>query len=139
MANIWGSKNYSSFDHRSCFFCNIMSKMFRRKGFVKTHLKIAVVSWEYLVLEKKTQASVRDFGFNDNSIRNQKIFWPIARNVCRQDIDMVNFTNEALLCHKKPKKDWIRSCHFVRISPIINSSSNKNGYFNSDTQKNICN
>ena len=139
MANIWRSKNYSSFDHRSCFFCNIMSKMFWQKGFVKTHLKITVVSREHLVLEKITQASVRDFGFNDNSIRNQKIFWPIAGNVCGQDIDMVNFTNEALLCHKKPKKDWIRSCHFVRISPIINSSSNKNGYFNSDTQKNICN
>ena len=81
----------------------------------------------------KDNPSVHDFRFNNNSIRNEKIFWPIAGNVCGQDNGMVDFTNEALACHKKPKKDWIRSCHFVRISSIINSSSNKNGYFNSHT------
>ena len=82
---------------------------------------------------RKDNPSVRDFGFNDNSIRNHKIFRPIAGNVCGQDIGMVDFTNEALPCHKKPKKDRIRSCQFVRISPIINSLSNKNGYFNTHT------
>ena len=56
------------------------------------------------IAARKDNPSVCDFGFNDNSIRNQKIFRPIAGNVCGQDIDMVNFTNEALLCRKKPKK-----------------------------------
>ena len=54
---------------------------------------------------RKDNPSVCDFGFNDNSIRNQKIFRPIAGNVCGQDIGMVDFTNEALPCRKKPKKD----------------------------------
>ena len=55
---------------------------------------------------RKDNPSIRDFGFNDNSIRNQKIFRPIAGNVCvGQDIGMVDFTNEALPCRKKPKKD----------------------------------
>ena len=53
---------------------------------------------------RKDNPSIRDFGFNDNSIRNQKIFGPTARNVCRQDIGMINFTNDALPCRKKPKK-----------------------------------
>ena len=54
---------------------------------------------------RKDKPSVRDFGFNDNSIRNQKIFEPIAGNVCGEDICMIYFTNEALPCRKKPKKD----------------------------------
>ena len=54
---------------------------------------------------RKDNPSLRDFGFNDNSIRNQKIFRPIAENVCGQDIGMVDFTNEVLPCRKKPKKD----------------------------------
>ena len=54
---------------------------------------------------RKDNPSIRDFGFNDNSIRNQKIFQPIAGNICGQDIDMIKFTNKALPCHKKPKKD----------------------------------
>ena len=54
---------------------------------------------------RKDNPSVRDFGFNDNSIRNQKIFRPIAGNVCGQDISMVDFTHEALPCRKKPTKD----------------------------------
>ena len=54
---------------------------------------------------RKDNPSVCDFGFNDNSIRNQKIFRPIAGNVCGQDTGMVDFTNEALPCRKKPKKD----------------------------------
>ena len=107
--------------------------MFWQKGFVKTYLKITLVSRERLVLEKDNP-SICDFGFNNNSIRNQKIFRPVAGNVCGKDIGMVDFTNEALPCRNKPKKDWIRSCHIVTISPIINSSSNKNGYFNSQTQ-----
>ena len=53
----------------------------------------------------KDNLSIRDFGFNDNCIRNQKIFRPIAVNVCGQDIGMLDFTNEALPCRKKPKKD----------------------------------
>ena len=53
---------------------------------------------------RKDNLNIRDFGFNDNSIRNQTIVQPIAGNVCGQDIGMVNFTNEALPCREKPKK-----------------------------------
>ena len=54
---------------------------------------------------RKDNPSIRDFQFTDNSIRNQKILRPISRNdVCRQDIGMADFTNEALPCHKKPKQ-----------------------------------
>ena len=54
---------------------------------------------------RKDNPRIHDFGFNNNSIRNQKIFRPIAGNVCGgQDIDMVDFTKEALPCCKKPKK-----------------------------------
>ena len=70
---------------------------------------------------RKDNPSICDFGFNNHSIRNQKIFWPIAGNVFGQDIGMVDFTNKALPCCKKPKKlNW---CHFLRISLIINFSS----------------
>ena len=54
---------------------------------------------------RKDNPRVRDLGFNDNSIRNQKIFRAIAGNVCGQDIGMVDFANEVLPCRKKPKKD----------------------------------
>ena len=54
---------------------------------------------------RKDNPSICDFGFNDNSIRNQKILQPIAGNVCGQDIGMADFTNEALPCRKNPKKD----------------------------------
>ena len=54
---------------------------------------------------RKDNQSIRDFRFDDNSIGNQKILRPIAgNNVCGQDIGMVDFTNEALPCRKKPKK-----------------------------------
>ena len=53
---------------------------------------------------RKDNPSIRDFRFNDNSIRNQKILRPIvANNVCGQNTGMVDFTNEALPCRKKPK------------------------------------
>ena len=32
---------------------------------------------------RKDNPSLRDFGFNDNTIRNQKVFRPIAGNVIR--------------------------------------------------------
>ena len=66
---------------------------------------------------RKDNPSVRDFGFNDNSIRNQKIFRPIAGNVCGQDIGMVDFTNEALPCRKKLKK--IESDHVTLLEFLL--------------------
>ena len=55
---------------------------------------------------RKDNPSIRNFVFNDNFIRNQKIFRPITGNVFGgQDIGMVDFTNEALPSRKKPKKD----------------------------------
>ena len=45
-----------------------------------------------------------DFGYNDNAIRNQKIFHPIAHgNVA--DCGMVVLTDEPLPCRKKSKKE----------------------------------
>ena len=54
---------------------------------------------------RKDNPSICDFKFNNNSIRNQKILQPIAGNVCEKDIGMADFTNEALPCRKKLKKD----------------------------------
>ena len=54
---------------------------------------------------QKDSPSICDFGFNDNSIRNQKILRPIDGNFYGQGLDMVDFTNETLPCRKKPKKD----------------------------------
>ena len=56
-------------------------------------------------LGRKTNPSVFDIGYNDNAIRNQKIFKPIAGNVAGADQAMIDFTNEPLPCRKKPKKN----------------------------------
>ena len=48
---------------------------------------------------------MRDFGFNDNAIRNQKIFRPIAGNVGGGDQAVVDFSNEPMPCRKKAKKN----------------------------------
>ena len=46
-----------------------------------------------------------DFGYNDNAIRNQNIFKPIAHgNVA--DCGMVALTDEPLPYCKKSKKEW---------------------------------
>ena len=48
--------------------------------------------------------SMADFGYNDNTIRNQKMFKPIAHgNVA--DYGMVALTDEPLPCRKKSKKE----------------------------------
>ena len=45
--------------------------------------------------------SLRDFGYNDNSIRNQKIFKPITGNV--QGNANIEISNEPISCRKKNK------------------------------------
>ena len=53
---------------------------------------------------RKDNPSMADFGYNDNAIRNQKIFHPIAHgNVA--DCGMVVLTDEPLPCRKKSKKE----------------------------------
>ena len=47
--------------------------------------------------------SLRDFGYNDNSIQNQKIFELISGNV--QGNGNIEFSNEAILCRKKTQKN----------------------------------
>ena len=53
---------------------------------------------------RKDNPSVRDFGYNDNTIRNQKVFRPIAGNVQGQDHGMVDFSDEPVPSRKKPRK-----------------------------------
>ena len=48
---------------------------------------------------QKDNPSLRDFGYNDNSIRNQNIFKPIAGNV--QGNVNIEFSNEPIPCRKK--------------------------------------
>ena len=48
---------------------------------------------------RKDNPSLRDFGYNDNSIRNQKIFKPIAGNV-HGNVN-IEFSNEPIPCRKK--------------------------------------
>ena len=55
---------------------------------------------------RKDNPSLRDFGFNDNAIRNQKVFRPIAGNVRGgQDQSNIEFSYEPISCRKKTKKD----------------------------------
>ena len=49
-----------------------------------------------------------DFGYNNNAIRNQKHFKPIADgNVA--DSGMIDFTDESLPC-RKHNKEWNSKC-----------------------------
>ena len=53
---------------------------------------------------RKDKPSMADFGYNNNVIRNQKLFKPIAHgNVA--DCGMVSLTDEPLPCHKKSIKE----------------------------------
>ena len=50
---------------------------------------------------RKDNPSLRDFGYNDNSIRNQKVFKPITGNV--QGNANIEISNEPIPCRKKNK------------------------------------
>jgi len=52
---------------------------------------------------RKDNPSLRDVGYNDNTIRNQKIFRPIAGN-SRQLDPYAEISNEPVPCRKRPKK-----------------------------------
>ena len=54
---------------------------------------------------REDNPSLWDFRFNDNAIRNQKVFQPIAGNVGGQDRSNIEFTCEPIPCRKKAKKD----------------------------------
>ena len=57
---------------------------------------------------KKNNQSMVDFGYNNNAIRNQKYFKPIAKgNVA--DSGLIALTDEPLLC-REPKKEWKFKC-----------------------------
>ena len=49
-----------------------------------------------------------DFGYNNNAIRNQKHFKPIANGIAA-DSGMIALTDEPLLC-PRPKKEWKFKC-----------------------------
>ena len=51
-----------------------------------------------------------DFGYNDNAIRNQKHFKPIANDNVT-DSGMIALTDEPLPCWK-PKKEWAFKCKY---------------------------
>ena len=51
---------------------------------------------------RKDNPSLRDFGYNDNTIRNQRVFRPIAGNVGGANImHAVEINDEPLPCRKK--------------------------------------
>ena len=53
---------------------------------------------------RKDNPSLQDIGFHDNTIRNEKVFRPIAAgNVGDQAV--IDISNEPLRCRKKPRKD----------------------------------
>ena len=54
---------------------------------------------------RKDDPSLRDFGFNDNAIRNQKVFRSITSNVRGQDQNNIEFSCEPISCRKKAKMD----------------------------------
>ena len=56
---------------------------------------------------RKDNPSMRDFGYNDNNIRNQKVFRPIASgNAGGAANAFVEISNEPLPCRKKAKKNY---------------------------------
>lgn len=52
---------------------------------------------------RKDNPTVRDVGYNDNSIRNQKVFRPIAGNVGGADKAVVEINNDPVPCRKRVK------------------------------------
>ena len=54
---------------------------------------------------RKDNPTIRDFGYNDNSIRNQKVFRTIAGNVRVIDEANIQFTNKPIPCRKKAKNN----------------------------------
>ena len=60
--------------------------------------------WQRSLGSRKDNPSMADFGYNDNAIRNQNIFKPIAHgNVA--DSGMIALTDKPLPCRKKSKKE----------------------------------
>jgi len=53
---------------------------------------------------RKDNPSIYDFGFNDNTIRNQKVFRPIAGGNA-QDVAVSIMSNEPVPCRKKARKN----------------------------------
>ena len=50
----------------------------------------------------KDNPTLRDFGYNDNTIRNQRVFRPIAGNVGGEnDAHVVDINDEHVPCRKK--------------------------------------
>ena len=56
----------------------------------------------YLYLAVPKETTHRTFGFNDNTIRNQKIFRPISGNT--QKMVLVKFYDDPVPCRKRYKK-----------------------------------
>ena len=51
---------------------------------------------------RKDNPTLRDFGYNDNTIRNQRVFRPIAGNVGgANDAHVVDINDEPVPCRKK--------------------------------------
>ena len=68
-----------------------------------------------------------DFRYNNNAIRNQKLFKPIV-NGSVADSGMIALTNEPLPC-RKPKKEWkfkwkswIKKTHQLQLLPKYNKT-----------------
>ena len=58
---------------------------------------------------RKDNPTLRDVGYNDNSIRNQKVFRPVAGNVGGADKAVVEISNEPLPCRKRRKVNNVGS------------------------------
>ena len=56
------------------------------------------------MLSRKDNPSVRDVGYNDNAIRNQKVFRPIAGNVRGGDTAIVEISNDPIPARKRAKQ-----------------------------------
>ena len=61
-----------------------------------------------------------DFGYNNNAIRNQKHFKPIANGYVA-DSGMIALTEEPLPC-RKPKKEWKFICKSWMKNPSTAAS-----------------
>ena len=103
------------------FFFDIRLNVYWQNAFVKILLKTYLLGKD--LQNRGNVTSVVDFGCNNNAIKNQKHFKPIANgNVA--DSGTISLTDEPILFWK-PKKEWKFKCKSW-IKKLINCCFSRN-------------
>ena len=68
---------------------------------------------------RKDNPTLYDFGYNDNTIRNQKVFKPITTGNVRDEHLNFEIDTEPVLCHKKYKQSNLWYPSLESLGPYI--------------------